>query len=230
MRISTRHLVSARLLMLLAAALLLLPGTAFARGVQKPSRSHAKPTRRDGEAEAGQEGCAPHPARGHQAGAEARHEEARQEDRQADRLGRTRLGDAAGAGRRAARRWRPAPTSATPAAPESPRRAAVGGAHGRPDARAGRAGRTAAGLYGRGSDPRHRLRLRCTGRTRLRAGDRCHQPVPDQRVRRVDQGVLARPARPRRPVSPASSSTRRSRRPTRSPPRSMRRRSSPSTR
>jgi hypothetical protein len=41
MRISLRHLVSARLLMLLAAALLLLPGTAFARGVEKPSWNSA---------------------------------------------------------------------------------------------------------------------------------------------------------------------------------------------
>ena len=71
MRISTRHLISARLL----AA----PGSRSARSsspappLRAASRSRAARSAGpgDGEAEAAQEGCAPHPARGHQAGAEA---------------------------------------------------------------------------------------------------------------------------------------------------------------
>ena len=45
MRISLRHLTAARLMLLLAVAMSMLPGTALARGVSKPSRSFSKQAR-----------------------------------------------------------------------------------------------------------------------------------------------------------------------------------------
>ena len=55
----------------------------------------------------------------------------------------------------------------------------------------------AAGRHQRGGDPRHRLRRRRAGRARLRARDRRHEPVPDQRLQRRRSRL--RPARPARP-------------------------------
>ena len=157
MRISTRHLISARLLLLLAAALLLLlPGTAFARGVAKPSRSLAKPARATAKPKPGKK--AAHRTQRvviKQVPKRATKKPAKK-TAEADRLGDARgleADDAAGAGRRASRRWRSRPDLGGPDRARGARRPSPPsvGAHGRPDARAGCAGHAAAGRQRRGA-------------------------------------------------------------------------------
>ena len=200
MRFSTRHLLSARLLMssqppcslLLRHRLRARRRKARAGRIAKPTRATAKPKGKKSRARPSAWSSSSAP----------KHAAKKPAKKTAKPTARADAGDAAGAGRRCRPPRRPPATRRARSRPRRPscrrRRCPT------VDPTLAQVAQAAQQPAARDDAPIHVI-VYGTGaqrRTRVRAGDRRHRPVPDQRVRRVDQGVPARPARPRRPVSP----------------------------